>query len=555
MSEVWKKWEGQVADNKYRLQEILGSTDHSVVFLAELSDPEPRKAAVKFISADLVNAQQQLAAWNNAATLSHPNLLRIYGTGRCKMEGIDVLYVVMEYAEENLGQVLPQRALLAEETRDMLNAVVDVLVYLHGKNLTHGHVRPSNILASGDLLKLSCDTILPGGEVRQMRRERSAYDAPELPGSPYTSAADMWSLGVTLVEAFTQQPGVLPFNEAADPVIPAAVREPFLEIARHTLRRNPRVRWSSAQIAEKLNPATAAVAKAASAAAGASANAAASASAGSVAAVAAAPVPMAPVSPLQVPLSKERAIPLAKLTPAAATHPAVVRPVAKAAPRKRKDTVALPSYVIPMFAGIFAVIALIMLPKVLRHREISTANGASSAPVSSANNAPAYTPSSSTGRPETPAKPSEAAKATAPKTEPATPAQPIATAPVTTATTVIPTSEATPAPKPRNSRDSAARGEVLDQVLPEPLPKALATIHGTMHIGVKVQVDAAGNVSEATLDMPSPSRYFADQAVKAAQKWVFTSPESDGRSVPSEWLIHFYFTKAGTRANASQTQP
>ncbi len=43
MSETWKKWEGQVVDHKYQLLKHVGSTDHSVVFLAEFHDPELRQ--------------------------------------------------------------------------------------------------------------------------------------------------------------------------------------------------------------------------------------------------------------------------------------------------------------------------------------------------------------------------------------------------------------------------------------------------------------------------------------------------------------------------------
>ena len=64
MSETWKKWEGQVVDHKYQLLKHVGSTDHSVVFLAEFHDPEPRQVAVKFISADFAGREQQLAAWS-----------------------------------------------------------------------------------------------------------------------------------------------------------------------------------------------------------------------------------------------------------------------------------------------------------------------------------------------------------------------------------------------------------------------------------------------------------------------------------------------------------
>jgi TonB family protein len=548
MSEMWKKWEGQVADHKYQLQRYLGSTDHSVVFLAEFRDPEPRQAAVKFISADVDHREQQLAAWSTAAHLTHPNLIRIYGSGLCKIEELDLLYVAMEYAEENLAQVLPHRALMAEETSEMLNSVVDVLVYLHGKNLVHGHIKPSNVLASGELLKLSSDTIFSAGEVREMRRERSAYDAPELPDSPFTPASDVWSLGVTLVEAFTQQPAVLPFNEQADPIIPPSIRDPFLEIAGHTLRREPRSRWSSAKIAERINP-TVVAAQAVAAGAGGSARSA-MASVSSVATAMPAIVPPAPaMAALNVPLSKEPAIPLAKMHSAASARPAVTRPPVEEGVTPR-ETVVLPNYVIPLFAGLLVLIALILLPFVLRHRPASEASTAASTPASSSTHVAATGPSSNARnvQPPTPvAKP-------APDTSAVNPAyaQPTPAAPTSTATR--PAASAAPAVS-KSADFPVGKGEVLDQVMPEASAKALATVQGTVRVGVKAHVDAAGYVTEATLDKPGPSRYFADLALKAARQWVFTPPEMNGRSVPSDWLIQFGITQAGTKATAVQTQP
>jgi hypothetical protein len=43
--------------------------------------------------------------------------------------------------------------------------------------------------------------------------------------------------------------------------------------------------------------------------------------------------------------------------------------------------------------------------------------------------------------------------------------------------------------------------------------------------------------------------------LKAARGWVFSSPEADGRDVPSDWLLHFYFTQSGVHATANQTKP
>jgi TonB family protein len=101
----------------------------------------------------------------------------------------------------------------------------------------------------------------------------------------------------------------------------------------------------------------------------------------------------------------------------------------------------------------------------------------------------------------------------------------------------------------------SARGEVLDQVLPDVSEKALATIQGIVRVTVRVQVDSTGNVSEAALDSPGPSKYFADLALRAARRWQFTSPEVDGHSVPSEWFISFNFSSAGPKAFPKQTAP
>jgi len=91
--------------------------------------------------------------------------------------------------------------------------------------------------------------------------------------------------------------------------------------------------------------------------------------------------------------------------------------------------------------------------------------------------------------------------------------------------------------------------------LPDVPEKARATIHGTVHVVVKVQVGPAGIVTDAELDNPGPSKYFADLALKAARQWEFSSPEADGHSLPSEWLIRFQFTQMDTKAIASQRTP
>jgi len=563
MSELWKQWEGQVIDHKYRLESLIGSTDHSVVFRAEYRSPEPRKATVKFIAADVLNAEALVAAWHKAAQLSHPNLICILQTGKCTLGDMELLYVAMEHADENLAEIIPQRALTAEEARDAMNAIVDVLVYLHGKQLTHGHICPANILAIGDQLKVSSDSIEPLAEKREMTRDRSEYDAPEIPARPYTQAADVWSLGVTLVEMLTQQRVGLPFNENVEPVIPQNVREPFLEIARHALRRKPELRWSSAQIAERLNP-SAMAAKAA--AAGASVPALAATPPGTpgasgAAAVAplaragsAAPVTMAPAAPvaaaLNVPLSKEPAAPLAKQQRPPAPPVRVAAPGAK---RVRRETMVLPNYALPLFLVVLVLVGAVVLPKILRNRTETKSN-----PVTASASVPAKsTPPAETSKPPAMRRDEATTQAAAPKEDAriSAPRPPSASATPSAAPAVMRSVESAPAAKPKNSSDEQGRGEVLEQALPQVSAKALSTVTGTVRVVVKAHVDAAGQVASAELQEPGPSQYFADKAVQAAHRWVFSSPEMNGRSEASDWLIRFEYTRDGVKAYPQQVTP
>jgi serine/threonine protein kinase len=87
--------------------------------------------------------------------------MRIYDAGRCRLDGTSLLYLVTEYAEEDLSQILPQRALTPSEATDMLPPLLDTLAYLHSKGFVHGRIKPSNVHATEDQLKLSADEIVP----------------------------------------------------------------------------------------------------------------------------------------------------------------------------------------------------------------------------------------------------------------------------------------------------------------------------------------------------------------------------------------------------------
>ena len=95
-----------------------------------------------------------------------------------------------------------------------------------------------------------------------------------------------------------------------------------------------------------------------------------------------------------------------------------------------------------------------------------------------------------------------------------------------------------------------AGGEVTHQVVPNVPQKAMDTIHGTLKVSVRVAVDASGNVADATLDVPGPSKYFANLAMKAARQWTFSPVNAEGQSAPSEWILRFEFTNTATRVSS-----
>jgi TonB family protein len=254
MKQEWKQWEGRTLSGRFPLRQFLGASDHGAVFLTEREGGS--KAAIKLVPADPATAKQKLARWELAAVLTHPHLLQLYDMGHAQVEGADVLFVVMEYAEEDLSQILPQRALTPGEAQEMLGPVIDVLGYLHGEGFVHGHLKPSNILASGDQLKISSDRIGKVGERFAGSGEQDVYDPPEKALGNNSSAADVWSLGVTLTEVLTRQLPQVNGKEHGEVKLPEGLSSPFLDIARNCLWRDPEQRWSIGEISSRLGRAS-----------------------------------------------------------------------------------------------------------------------------------------------------------------------------------------------------------------------------------------------------------------------------------------------------------
>ena len=250
MTEDWtKEWERRVVNGVYPLRRFLARSSHSVVFLTECKAQNVAQAAIKILPADPALAETQLSYWRRVSTLSHPRLIRIFDTGRCELGGHKFLFVVMEYAEQNLGQILPHRGLTVDETRDLLPGVLDGLAYLHGKNLVQGACKPPNLLVVDDQLKLASDTIRPAGERHAGNAKPTVYDPPESKNGRMGTPGDMWALGITLVEALTQSPPDWS-RERADAVsLPANLPPEYADAVGKCLSRSPAQRPTVGELA------------------------------------------------------------------------------------------------------------------------------------------------------------------------------------------------------------------------------------------------------------------------------------------------------------------
>jgi hypothetical protein len=243
---IWSGWQNAVINGVYPLHRLLQGSAHSAVFLTERKGQAVPNAALKIIPIERVTLAQ-LSHWRSAAGLSHPHLIQLFDAGLCQLAGRPFLFVVMEYAEQTLREVLGQRALTADEVRELLPPTLNALAFLHRKGLVLGHLRPENVLVVNDQVKLASDSIRPTGAPRVGIADPSFYEPPEASYARFAAADDIWGLGVTLVEALAQG---LPWADTRSQAacLPTTVPAAFVDTVQRCLSHNPATRPSATDL-------------------------------------------------------------------------------------------------------------------------------------------------------------------------------------------------------------------------------------------------------------------------------------------------------------------
>lgn len=238
----WQQLEGQEVHGRYPLHRCIAEADGKAIYETTYRE---QPAIIKLIRPHSSQTAFYLLAGIDAGkTLRHPNLIEIYDSGDTRVDGTRYVYAVMERADDNLGRVLRDRPLESDELRELLDGTLSVLDFIHAEGFVHTSLRPSNVLAVGDRLKISADSVHAVDQARGYAEAPGIYDAPETGAGVHLPASDIYSLAVLLAEAASGTP-----LESGRDKIPA----PFDAIVRGGTARNAEQRWTTVQIRAVLN--------------------------------------------------------------------------------------------------------------------------------------------------------------------------------------------------------------------------------------------------------------------------------------------------------------
>ena len=571
--EVWTQWEGQVINGTLPLRRCLGISDHSGVFLTEYAALNVPNAALKLVPLIPTLAESQLSHWAAAAALTHPNLIRLLETGRCQLGSQHYLYVVMEYAEQNLAHLLQHRPLSETEVREMLPMTLDALAFLHDQGLVQGQLKPSNILVVGNQLKLASDTIRPADEATASIGTLSLYNPPEARDGSCSTSGDIWALGVTLCQALTTRLPARSGERSDDLVLPPDLPVSFVGVIRRCLIRNPAIRPNVSYLRDWLNRDSAQQDFTARdstdhefAAPNAAERGAAAASdsvehdfagrdlVGLDSRARGSTEHSSTDRDTQQRSSAER-----KPTAASISQPA---PPADAKPDINIAARTAAASAVPLFEALpeeragrrsFAPLALAAVVLVtivwgavhfFSGRSNTTPPTAATEPSGAASPSPASeatTPPPAKGSPSTTRSPGESSATVSSRSTHAPTARPSSSSRTSARS-------ASSSARLASSGGGAESTSVVHEEIPSVPLRARQSIHGHVKVAVLVTVNNSGVVVNDVLDHPGPSRYFARLASQAAKKWKFTpAPASTSR----RWLLHFEFSREGTKAHAT----
>ncbi len=203
--------EARVVLGRYRLDRRLGAGGFGVVWLA-WDEKLEREVAVKAMPHERGSGERVEREARAAARLNHPGIVAVYELAFDDHE----VYLVSELVRgRTLAELLHAGAVSDRDVARIGVLLCEALAHAHARGVVHRDVKPQNVMvvaepaAGAGFAKLadfgvahmaSGDPLTRTGDVIGTL----AYMAPEqAEGSPVTPASDVYSLALTLYEAWT----------------------------------------------------------------------------------------------------------------------------------------------------------------------------------------------------------------------------------------------------------------------------------------------------------------------------------------------------------------
>ncbi|XP_004639108.1 mitogen-activated protein kinase 6 [Octodon degus] len=210
--------------SRYMDLKPLGCGGNGLVFSAVDNDCDKRVAIKKIVLTDPQSVKHALREIKIIRRLDHDNIVKVFeilGPSGSRLADdvgslteLSSVYIVQEYMETDLANVLEQGPLLEEHSRLLMYQLLRGLKYIHSANVLHRDLKPANLFINTEDLVLKIGDF---GLARIMDPHYSHkghlseglvtkwYRSPRLLLSPnnYTKAIDMWAAGCIFAEMLT----------------------------------------------------------------------------------------------------------------------------------------------------------------------------------------------------------------------------------------------------------------------------------------------------------------------------------------------------------------
>ncbi|XP_055689000.1 proto-oncogene serine/threonine-protein kinase mos-like [Lutzomyia longipalpis] len=189
--------------------DVLGRGGFGIVLKATYKG---KCVAVKVVQMKHEYCCRSLEKEKNILCAKHPNIIRIFKVVTDTTHGL----VIMErISGENLHVILNVIHLSTVHGIEILSQVASGLIYCHRQGVTHGDLKPQNIMITlmennrryvAKLCDFGCSSRVEENPKREMCRGTIRYMAPEaLNGAPLTPKVDIFAFGVIMWQIMSRK--------------------------------------------------------------------------------------------------------------------------------------------------------------------------------------------------------------------------------------------------------------------------------------------------------------------------------------------------------------